>query len=423
VKAFRAQIFHALSDEKSEFFDDGLLWVRTDGTIEKCGPAAQLLSTLPTGVPVEHFPDELILPGFIDTHTHYSQVDVIGSPARDTLQWLERHTFPAESEFSSFEHAKGVAEFFVREILRNGTTSALCFATVHPHSVDAIFEAAEKKRLRIAAGKVMMDRNAPSDLCDEAASSVTDSQALIDRWSGKGRVQYAVTPRFAPTSTEAQLQGAAKLLRDNPQVLLQTHLAETPDELTWVKQLFPKAKNYLGVYDQFGLTSSRTVFAHCIHLSKEDFSLMATRGSGIAFCPSSNLFLGSGLFPWTRAREAGVKIGLATDIGGGTTFSMWRTMALAQHVVQLQGHSMTAIQAVTLATLGGANLLGWASHLGNFESGKEADFVVWSPKSDPLLARRWNAARGAEEKLSTLVTLGDDRHCKATYILGDRVHG
>lgn len=423
MKAFRGQLFHALSESHTEFWEDGLLLVRPDGTIEKAGPAAALQPQLFKDVKVEHHPDCLILPGFIDVHTHFSQVDVVGSPARDTLQWLERHTFPAEAKFADSAHAREVARAFLRELLSNGTTSALCFATVHPDSIEALFEEAAKSNLRLAGGKVMMDRNAPSDLCDAPASSVEETRALIKKWHGRGRLQYAITPRFAPTSSEDQLRGAASLLQENPEVLLQTHLAETPDEVTWVKQLFPKAKSYLGVYDQFGLTSARSVFAHCIHLSKEEFELLAQRGSGIAFCPSSNLFLGSGLFPLETARAAGVKVGLATDIGGGTTFSMWKTMALAHHVVQLQGKSLSAIQAITLATLGSARVLGWEKRLGNFESGKEADFVVWDPQAQPLLARRWKAARSPEEKVFACMILADDRNCKATYILGNRAHG
>lgn len=423
MKAYRAQLFHALTDETFEYFEDGALLVRDDGHVETVGPAAAVLSHLPKDHPVEHFPDHLLLPGFIDTHVHYSQLDVIGSPARDTLQWLERHTFPAEAKFSSAAHAQEVAQTFVKQILSNGTTSALCFATVHPQSVDAIFEAAQKTGLRLAAGKVMMDRNSPTSLQDTAVSSVAESRALIEKWHGRDRLQYAITPRFAPTSTDEQLRGAADLLRENPGVLMQTHLAETPDEMTWVKQLYPKAKSYLGVYDQFGITSDRTVFAHGIYLAKSDFELLAERGSGIAFCPSSNLFLGSGLFPWELARAAKVKLGLATDVGGGTSLSLWRTMALGHHVIQLQGHGATAVQLVTLATIGSARLLGWQEKVGNFVAGREADFVVWNPHADLLLSRRWRAAKSIEDRLFALLTLADDRHCKATYILGNRAHG
>jgi len=423
VKAYRAQLFHALSDETFEYYEDGVLLVRDDGHVETVGPAAKVLSHLPKDHPVEHYPDHLLLPGFIDTHVHYSQLDVIGSPARDTLQWLERHTFPAESKFASVAHAQEIAHLFVKEILKHGTTSALCFATSHAHSVDAIFHAAEKQGLRLAAGKVMMDRNSPASLADTAESSISDSKALIEKWRGKGRLQYAITPRFAPTSTDEQLRGAAELLRQYPEVLLQTHLAETPDEMTWVKQLYPKAKSYLGVYDQFGITSERTVFAHGIYLAKEDFALLAERGSGIAFCPSSNLFLGSGLFPWELAREAKIKLGLATDVGGGTSLSMWRTMALGHHVVQLQGLGLSAVELVTLATYGSAHLLGWGEKVGNFVAGREADFVVWNPHADALLSRRWSAAKSIEERLFAMLTLGDDRHCKASYILGNRAHG
>ena len=422
MKAYRGHLFHALSDEKSEYFEDGLLLVRPTGRVEAVGPAESLLSQLPSGNPVEHFPDCLILPGFIDVHTHYSQVDVIASPARDTLQWLERHTFPAEAKFSSVEHSREVASFFLRELLKNGTTSALAFATVHPNSVDAFFEEAERRGLRAATGKVMMDRNAPSGLCDDVATSVTDTRALIQKWQGKGRLQYAVTPRFAPTSTEAQLRGAAQVLQENPGVLLQTHLAETADEMAWVKQLFPKAKSYLGVYDQYGLTGPRSIFAHSIHLQKEELELLAERGSSVAFCPSSNLFLGSGLFPYEMARAAGIKLGLATDIGGGTSFSMWRTMALAHDVLQLRGQNLTAAQAIAMATLGGANALGWGKYVGNFTPGNEADFVVWDPHAQPLLSRRWKVAKSWEERLFACIVLADDRNCKAVYILGNRMN-
>lgn len=422
LSAVRGEIVHFIADpahdaQALEHFADGLLIVR-DGHVAECGPAAELLAKLPAGTPVADHRGKLILPGFVDTHVHYPQTDIIASHGEQLLEWLEKYTFPAERRFADPAHAAEVAAFFCDQLLKNGTTTAAAFATVHPASVDALFTAAQRRRMRLITGKVLMDRNCPDFLRDTAASGYAESKALIERWHGRDRLLYAVTPRFAPTSTPAQMRLAGRLFAEHPGVFLQSHLAENRGEVDWVAQLHPEARSYLDIYERCGQLGMRAVYAHCIWLDDTDRRRMADTGTAISFCPTSNLFLGSGLFDLRRARELGVRVGLGTDVGAGTSFSMLQTMNEAYKVLQLAGQSLSAASAFHLATLGGAHSLYLDDRIGNFAAGKEADFVVLDPRATPLLARRSAACATLDERLFVLMMLGDDRAVAATHVLG-----
>ncbi len=392
---------------------DGLLVVE-DGIVVARGPYADLAEAY-GHIPCEVLPG-LVVPGFIDAHVHYPQMDRIAAHGEQLLDWLERHIFPAEKAFAERAHAEALAQAFLTELLRNGTTSALVFATVHEHSVDALFEAALARRMRVISGKVLMDTG-PEGLRDTVASGRAESEALIRRWRGRGRLGYALTPRFALTSSDAQLADAGDFLAAHPDALLHTHLAENVHECAAVAARFPEAADYLDVYDRFGLVGERSVFAHGIHLSDRSCARLSESGAGIAVCPSSNLFLGSGHFNFGQADRFGVKLGLGTDIGAGTTFSMLHTSGLAYQAALAREDRLDPFRALYLATSGSARLLGIADKVGALEVGQEADFAVLDAGATPLLARRTKGAALAE-KLFVLQILGDDRAVARTYILG-----
>jgi guanine deaminase len=400
-----------------DYWERGALVV-AGGRIEAVGPAAALLSDVTGHMPVIDHGQRLIMPGFIDTHIHYPQTDVIASGGRNLLDWLERYTFPAEQRFADAEHAREVAEFFLDELLRNGTTTAQVLGTVHRQSVDTFFQAAAARGLRMIAGKTLMDRNCPQELRDSAAGGERDMRELIETWHGRDRLHYAITPRFAATSSIAQLQGAGRLAQEYPDVFIHSHLAENRDEVSWVRQLFPDSRSYLDVYDRFGLLRDRATYAHCIYLDATDRARMAASGAGAAFAPSANLYLGSGLFDIAASDAAGMRFALATDVGGGSSFSMLRTMADAYKVAQLLNQPLSPLRAFYLATLAGARMLGLSNRIGRFAPGTEADFIVLDPNATPLLARRTAQARTLNELLLVLMTLADDRAVAATYILG-----
>jgi guanine deaminase len=428
MQAYRASILHFLDDPDSvasddcyQYFADGVLVV-ADGKVVSLGPAEQVLAELDAAVPVKEYPDGLIMPGFVDTHIHYPQTEMIAAYGEQLLQWLETYTFPVEKQFSDLEYARSIADRFLNELLRNGTTTALVFGSVHKQSVDAFFEACEQRNLRMIAGKVMMDRNAPDYVLDTPESSYADSKALIKKWHGRGRLSYAVTPRFAPTSTPQQLLLAGQLLKEHPGVYLHTHMSENADEVVWVEELFPHSDHYLHTYDKAGLLGRRSVFAHCIHLNDEEWSRLAQTQSNIAFCPSSNLFLGSGLFNLKRAVAEDIAVGLGTDVGGGTSFSLLRTMAEAYKVQQLRGEKLTPLKAFYLATLGGARALDLDSLIGNFAPDKEADFIVIDKACTELMQFRLQHCKDLLELLFVIAILGDDRSVKETYSGGALVH-
>lgn len=428
VQIFRGEILHCLADPAEvgdsnsfEYFPDGLMIVQS-GLIEAIGPAAELLPQVPGDAAVTHYLESLIVPGFIDCHLHYPQTEMIASYGEQLLEWLETYTFPTERRFEDPGRAADVAEFFLDELMRNGTTSALVFGTVHKQSVDAFFTAARARRLRMICGKVLMDRNAPDYLRDSPESGYQESRELAKRWHGVDRLRYAITPRFAPTCSDEQLALAGKLLAENPELYLHTHLAENSSEVAWVRELFPERSGYLDVYAHHGLLTRRSIFAHCLHLSDDEFKLMHESGAGIAFCPTSNLFLGSGLFDLAKAEKLGVKVGLATDVGAGTSFSLLQTINDLYKVQQLRHHRLSPFKSLYLATLGGAVTLDLDACIGNFEPGKEADFVVLDYGATPLIARRLKGCTNLTEKLFALEMLGDDRVVKNVHILGEKAY-
>ncbi len=404
-------------DQAVRYIEDGLL-ISHEGKISWFGTWEEGQSQLNADMNVQHYPDQLIVPGFIDTHIHFPQSEMIGAYGEQLLEWLNTYTFPTEIQFEDKVYADKIAQFFVNELLKNGTTTALVFCTVHPQSVDALFEVAEQHQMRLIAGKVMMDRHAPEALCDTAESAYTDSKALIEKWHGKGRNLYAITPRFAPTSTPEQLSAAGKLKAEFPDVYVHTHLSENKNEIAWVKDLFPEQKGYLDVYHHYGLTGSRSVFAHCVHLEDEEWDCMHQTDSAIAFCPTSNLFLGSGLFPLEKTWEKQVKVGLGTDVGAGTSFNQLQTLNEAYKVQQLQGDKLSAFEALYHATIGGAKALDLDEKLGNFNIGKEADFVVLDLKPTAIQALRQERAKGIDDAFFALMTMGDDRNIHSTYVFG-----
>ncbi len=401
---------------------DGVVICR-DGLVEAVGSAGELLKTAPPGS-VTDYSGCLIVPGFIDTHVHYVQTGMVASCGEQLLDWLDRYAFPAEMEFSDPAHAAAMAKVFCDELLRNGTTTALVFCAVYPQSVDALFAEAERRGMRIAAGKVLMDRNAPAALRDSAQSAYDDSKALIARWHGHGRSLYAITPRFAGTSTPAQLDAAGALWREHKDVLLHTHIAENKREIAWTAGLFPERKDYLDIYDHHGLTGKRAVLAHGVHLSEDELCRCHESGTALAHCPTSNLFLGSGLFRIAAAKDPRrpVQVGLGTDIGGGTSFSLLATMGAAYEIAQLGGRTLSAIEAFYLATLGGARALALEDRIGTIAPGHEADFAVLDPNATPLLTLRNARAEKVEDVLFALMMLGDDRAVRATYVAGQRAH-
>jgi guanine deaminase len=424
-KAYRASILHCLSDPGEsgdaaavEFFDDGLLLVE-NGVVAEVGNAETLLAQC-GDTKVTDFRDKIIVPGFIDCHVHFPQLDIIASYGTQLLDWLNRYAFPVEAKFADLAYAQELASIFLDELLQNGTTTALVFGTVHAHSADALFEAAQLRGMRVVAGKVLMDRMCPEELRDDAETAYRDSKALIERWHGQDRLGYAITPRFALTSSDAQLAAAGRLASEYPDVWIHTHLAENHDEVAAVADLFPDSRSYLDVYDQSGLLRERAVFAHCLHLDDEDRECMAAKGGAAAFCPSSNLFLGSGLFDLQAMRSRNIRCGLGSDVGGGTSLSMLRTASEAYKVLQLQNQSLPPARALYLATLGAAEALYLDDKVGNFACGMEADFVVLDPAGSSISARRTAAATSIEETLFALTMLGDERHIAATYVAGER---
>lgn len=379
---------------------------------------------VPDGVETVRYEDALITAGFVDAHVHYPQLGMMGAPGAPLLQWLERYTFPAELAFADRAHADRVARLFLRELLAAGTTTAAVYCTVHPGSVDAFFAESERLGTLMIAGKVLMDRNAPAALLDTAQRGYDESTALIARWHGRGRGLYAVTPRFAPACTQAQLDAAGTLLGEHDGLYLQTHLCESAAEVAWVRELFPSRSSYLDVYARAGLVGPRSVFGHAIHVGEADFCTCHAAGAAIAHCPTSNLFLGSGLFQLFDALDPRrpVRVGIGTDVGAGTTLSLPRTLGEAYKVAALRGDVLDAVRAFWLATLGGAEALRLDHRIGRIAPGHDADLCVLDLRASPLLAFRAGTCETVEELLFVLMTLGDARGVRATYVAGERVH-
>ncbi|HEU4846423.1 MAG TPA: guanine deaminase [Burkholderiaceae bacterium] len=426
MQGYRASLLHfhadpACGEHAHSWYEDGLLLV-DEGKVVAAGDYAALHAGLAPGTELHDYSGKLITPGFIDTHVHYPQTDMIASPAPGLLPWLVTYTFPTERRFGDPQHAAQVAGFFLDELLRCGTTTAMVYCTVHAASVDAFFAASEQRQLRMVAGKVLMDRHCPEFLRDTAESGARDSEALIRRWHKRGRALYAITPRFAPTSSEAQLRLAGELAAAWPDTFVQSHVAENEEECRWVRELFPAARSYLDVYDRCGLLRPRAVYGHCIWLDEADRARMAESGAAAAVCPTSNLFLGSGLFDFARADAAGMRLALATDVGGGTSCSMLQTMNEAYKVARLTGSYLPALRMFYLATLGAARAMQLEGTIGSFAPGAEADFIVLDPQATPLLQRRTSRCASLEELLFALALLGDDRAVAATFAAGRPVH-
>ncbi len=399
------------------YIDDGIIVVK-DGRIEAVGPAGEIKARLPPGMLVEQHADALILPGFIDPHIHFPQTQVIASYGAQLLEWLEKYTFVEEQKFADPAHAGRNAEFFLDELARNGTTTAVAYCTAHPASAEALFTAAHRRNAGMIAGNSVMNRNGPPGLLAPASTAISDSRDLIRRWHGTGRQRYAVTPRFAITSTDEQLAELGALLKEFPTVLMQTHLDENLNEIATIKRLFPDDPSYTAVYARFGLLSPRSLMGHCIHLEDAEVAVLRDTQSVAVFCPTSNLFIGSGLFDYERLNTAGVRIALATDVGGGTSYSMLRTAAEAYKVMQLQGQNLPALAAFDLMTRRNAAALGLENEIGTLAPGAFADLVVLDARATPAMAHRMEVARNLEEELFVLMTLGDDRAVRQTYIAG-----
>jgi guanine deaminase len=405
------------------YLEDGVVLVE-NGRIAALGEARDLLARLPDKTPIDDHSGHRILPGFIDTHIHLPQTQVIASHGAQLLDWLQKYTFVEEQKFQDPAHAARIARFFLDELLRNGTTTAVVYGSVHPESVEALFLESERRGTRMIAGKVMMDRGAPPALLDTAKRGYDDSKAGIKRWHGRGRQGYAISPRFAVTSSDAQLEAAGGLAAEHPGCHVQTHLSENLDEIATVRRLFPWAKSYTDVYDRFGLLGPRSLFGHCIHLDEAELERLSATRSIAALCPTSNLFLGSGLFDLEalRASERPVRVGLATDVGGGTSYSMLRTAAEAYKVMQLRGRSWPALEAFYAITLGNARALGLEGEIGSLEPGREADMIVLDARATPAMAHRMETVAGElAEELFVLLIKGDERAVRATYVMGERV--
>jgi guanine deaminase len=430
MKALRGQIAYLAADPFNTppesclvHHEDGLV-ILDGGRIAACGPYDSLATGLAEGTPITHYPDAIIMPGFIDAHVHYPQVQMIGGYGAELLEWLENYTFVAEAMFHDQAHARAGAAVFLRELLRAGTTTAMVYCTVHPHSVDAFFSESARFNTCMIAGKVLMDRNAPPALLDTAERGYDESAALIRRWHRTGRQLYAVTPRFAPTSTEAQLDMAGSLHQAFDGLYTQTHLCENSKEVAWVAELFPERSSYLDVYAHSGLVRQRSVFGHAVHIHEHDFQTCHQTGAALAHCPTSNLFLGSGLFKLYDAVDASrpVRVGLGTDVGAGTSLSQLQTLNEAYKVTALRGRKLSAVQAFYLATLGGARALYLDDRLGKLEPGYDADICILDLKATPLIAYRNQYCRNIEELLFVLMTMGDDRAVRATYVAGECVY-
>ncbi|TFY98944.1 guanine deaminase [Ramlibacter humi] len=425
MKAYRAALLRFDDHGQAVYDEDGLLLVGPgpDGMplIRAAGAWSALADRYP-GVAVEHLPGRILAPGFIDLHVHFPQTDVIGSPAEGLLPWLENYTFPHEARFADPAYAAGVAKVFLDELLRHGVTTPLTFATSHPASVHALMAEAKGRGMRLIAGKVLQDRHSPDGVRDETEQSLVDSEALIRQWHGHGRLGYAVTPRFAPSCSDAQLRGAGELAAKYPDVWIQSHVAENKDEIAWARQLFPASRSYLSVYGDFGLMRERAIYAHCIHFDDDDRRLMRSTGAAAAVSPTSNLFLGSGFFDYEGAQRIGFRHGLASDVGGGTSFSPFHTMLAAYYVGRegqtKPGVSLSPQNLWWQHTAGAAQALGLEGTIGNLQPGCEADFVVLNPHATPLLSRKVTHARDLDELLFSLIVLGDDRAVERVHLAG-----
>ena len=414
----RALHFPELTCSGFDYSEDAVLHIE-NGYIKRFAPARSFFSDGLEPDVCEHYPNMLLMPGLIDAHVHFPQVEIIASFGDQLLDWLEHYTFPAEAKFADQQYARAAAAEFIELLVAHGTTTAFTYATSHCHSADALFEAAFARSMRLVAGKVLMDRNAPENILDTVATGQADSEYLIKKWHGQGRLGYAVTPRFAGTSSDQQLQSAAELFARYPDTWVQTHLAENLAELAWLQSIVDDFKDYFSIYEQAGLATQRSVFGHCIHLSDRELSRLKETGGIAAFCPSSNLFLGSGLFPLQAIRGEGIPVAIGTDVGAGTSLSMLSTLGDAYRVCQLQNFALDPLEAFYMATLGNAHALHLSDRIGNFCAGKEADFILLNPARNALVAKRIKTSKHIRDELFCYMMMGDDRLVEQTTLLGD----
>ena len=402
------------TQDNHRYIEDGAILVE-DGRILAVGDYADLARD---GLAeIDHRP-HLVMPGFIDTHIHFPQVQVIASWGAQLLDWLNTYTFPEEARFRQQGHAPAMAEAFLDLLTDHGTTTAVAFCSVHKQSAEALFSAAHARNMAMVAGKVMMDRNAPPEVLDTPRQGYDDSKALIESWHGTGRQRYAITPRFAITSTPEQMEMAGTLAREHPDCHVQTHLSENKDEIDFTLSLYPQARDYLDIYESYGLLSDKLLLGHSIHLRPREIARMAETGSRAVFCPTSNLFLGSGLFDEAGLRAAGVVSGIATDVGGGTSYSMLQTLNEGYKILQLRGQKLTPLSAFHWITRGNALALGMADQIGTLEPGSMADLVVLDARATPAMALRMDRAETLEQELFVLQIMGDDRSIRQTYVAG-----
>ena len=406
----------ACADPSRARVEKGALRIK-DGRIAGIGSPADLRAAHP-GDAVEDHGDHLICPGFVDAHCHYPQTAIVASWGKRLIDWLNGYTFPEEARFTDRAYAGEIANRHLDLVLANGTTSVCTFCTSHPGSVDALFEAAEARGMRVAAGKTCMDRNAPDGLTDTPQRAYDESRALADRWHGRGRATYAITPRFSPTSSPEQLEALGALWAERPDCLMQTHISEQTDEVAWVRDLFPEARDYLDTYERFGLLGARGLYGHAIWLTGRERARLAEAGASVVHCPTSNTFIGSGLFDLARTRADGIGVGLATDTGGGSSFSMLRTMAAAYEIGQLTGAALHPAQLLWLATEGSAKAMHMADHTGRIAPGMEADLTVLDLHSTPAIAQRAARAEDAWEEVFPTIMMGDDRAVARVYVAG-----
>ena len=411
--------------EHTMVYESDAIVAMADGKITHFGPASKIEAELPPGTKVRNYgKNALISAGFIDSHVHFPQTPMIAAYGEQLLDWLNKYTFPTEQKYSDKEFARSVAKVFLRENLKNGITCGCIYCTVYPQSVDALFEEAEKLGMRIAAGKVMMDRNAPEKLLDTPKTGYDDSKALIKKWHNRGRLMYAITPRFAPTSTREQLEATGTLCKEHPECYMQTHVSENKGEVAWVKELFPERKGYLDVYDYYSLCRPRAVFGHGIHLTDDEMHCMHRTGSAISHCPTSNFFLGSGYFNIQRAmqKDRPVRVGLGTDLGAGTSFSILATLNEAYKAAQLNSYALSAGHAYYVATRGTAHAMYLEDKIGSLGVGLEADVIVLDMRSTPIISYRMDHAKDFTEALFIQMTMGDDRAVQATYVAGNLLY-
>lgn len=421
VKVLRGRVLTFIDEPQGpddrasyRYIEDGAVAIG-DGrilTIGEFDPAAAAQHEV-----IDHRPN-LIVPGFIDPHIHMPQMQVIGSYAGNLLEWLDTYTFVEEQKFADEAHATRIASRFFDELIRHGTTTAAAYCSVHPQSVDAFFAEAGKRDMLMLGGKVMMDRNAPAALCDTPQSGYDDSKRLLEKWHGKGRAHYVITPRFAITSSHEQMEMTEALAREFPNVHIQTHVDENLAEIAYARELYPNLQDYVGIYERYHLLGPKTLLGHCIHLTHREVEVLAETRSVAVWCPTSNLFIGSGLFDHDRLHEHGVRIAVATDVGGGSSYSMLRTLDEGYKVLQLRGQRLNPLRSFYMMTLGNARALGFEGRIGSLTPGAEADLVVLDSRATPQMALRMEAVDSLANELFLLQTCGDDRAVVETYVMG-----